>query len=249
MNKSRPALTYFVLFLLLFGCKNTSENFKLGDELVDVKSDIVINDTSTIRAFTIKSDSIVTSGVSAALVGQYFDGTLGNIGASSYFRLAVGSFSKISTDPLIVTACDSLCLILNYSKYSYGDTMQPYTLEIHRLSNHLDSIIGKNGYRYNNFNMKYDPDVLGQATFVPRPRFSGRISIPLSESVKNNLFDLITNKLLNISDATTKQSIFEQNFHGIALVPPTSLKSSSVIGYKADNTNMYLLFYLNTTPV
>jgi len=250
MNRFRPALIYFVLLLLLIGCKNSKDNFTVGGELVDINSNIVVSDTAKIHAYTIKSDSIVTSGVSNVLVGRYQDGNLGNITASSYFRLAVpGSLSKVIVNKVNAnenTVCDSVSLILTSSHYSYGDTTLPYSIEVHKLSESLDNNLIINGYRYNTSKVKYDAEALGRTTFVPRPGRSGRISISLSDSIKETLFNLITNQLVYISDATLEQETFLNKFQGIALVPPANGKSSCVLGFSANSSSLYLLFYTHT---
>jgi hypothetical protein len=237
------------LLLLLIGCKNDPNNFVVGGELVDVNSDVIISDTTKINAYTIKSDSIVTSGVSTVLVGRYQDGNFGNITASSYFRFAVPGLSKVNVNGIMNTVCDSVSLILKSSRFSYGDTTLPYSIEVHQLSDYLDNYSILNGYRYNTSVVHYKSGVLGRTTFVPRPGINPRTSISFSDSIKEYLFSLITKQLVFISDYAQQQTVFLQNFQGVALMPPANGKSSSVLGFSAASSSLYLLFYISTNGV
>ena len=247
MNKIWLALLCFVLPICIFNaCKKGPDNFPVGQELVNVNSDIVVNDTTTLHCYTVKSDSIITSGTGEALVGQYQDNlTLDNITATSYMQLGVpGNFT---IDPSAV--CDSAVLFLHSNTYNYGDTIPPFTLEVHKLNENIDNNLNINGFRYNTSKeVGYDAQILGQLTIFPRPGVTSKdIMITIDPTVKNSLFDIIKNQVAYQPDATTKLSKFLSYFKGIALV--SSKSNNAVLGFQASSTQLYLRFYLRANQV
>jgi protein involved in ribonucleotide reduction len=239
MNKIWLALLCFVLPICIFNaCKKGPDNFTVGQELVNVNSNIVVNDTTTLHCCTVKSDSIVTSNTGEALVGRYLDNiTLDTITATSYMQ--IGLPGSLSIDP--GTICDSVVMFLHSNKYSYGDTVAPFTLEVYQLNENIDNNLNTNGFRYNTSQeVKYDT-LIGQKTFFPKPGSSADITITMDPKSKNSLFNFIKNEVSVLPDATTKTAKFLSRFKGIALV--SSKSNHSVLGFQASETQLYLRFY------
>jgi hypothetical protein len=115
---------YFSILILLafFSCNKDNQTFDIGGKYVNVQTDLRFIDTLTVNNFTVKLDSLRTSGLDdgqgAVVAGNYHDPEIGDISSSSYFKLSLpGTRSVPST-----AVYDSLCLILVDNDYSIGDT-------------------------------------------------------------------------------------------------------------------------------
>ena len=100
------------------------------DQYVKSQTQFVLIDTMSIDLSTLIIDSIETSSTENMLVGRYSDPELGNVVSSSYFQIGVPASTALDENEIY----DSLTLVLNYGDLAYGDTLQPQTLKVYRLS-------------------------------------------------------------------------------------------------------------------
>ena len=237
MNRFWILLYFISIFYIISSCKKNDNNLTVGDNLVNVNSDIVINDTSTLKTYTVKSDSIITSGTAKLLVGKYQDGNFGSITATSYFQVGVSSALTLETNAVF----DSISLVLHYSNYYYGDTTRPYAIEAHQLMDKLDYNQNDNGYRYNTSKaIRSDPTPIGKTTFYPRPSSNTVIYVSLSKDMGKNLFDTIMERQTETDGYD--QTKFLNYFRGIALVPKAGA-ISSIIRFGATDSSLYMRLY------
>ncbi len=237
MNRFCILLSFISIFYIISSCKKNDHNLTIGEGLVNVNSNIVVNDTSTLKTYSVKTDSIVTSGTTKLLVGKYQDGNFGSITASSYFQ--VGFFSTLTLEDKAVY--DSISLVLHYSNYYYGDTTKPFTIEAHQLSEKLDNNLNENGYRYNTSKaIRSDPTPIGKTTFYPRPLSNKTIYMTLPSTLGKNLFDTIM--IRQTETDGYNQTKFLNYFKGIALTSEAGT-ISSIIRFKADTSLCMRLYY------
>ena len=112
----------------LVSCEDPNE---LGLGLVDDNIAGKYTDTLTVNVSTVYLDSLATSGTGNMLAGQYTDPHSGTVLANTFFQVGLGSATwTVAADATF----DSLTLLLPYSGYSYGDTTQAVTYNIHRLA-------------------------------------------------------------------------------------------------------------------
>ncbi len=80
-----------LILLAFFSCNQDNQTFDIGGKYVDVQTDLRYIDTLTVSSFTVKLDSLRTSGLDdgqgAVIVGKYHDPEIGDVSASSYFKL------------------------------------------------------------------------------------------------------------------------------------------------------------------
>jgi len=223
-----------IFTLVLYSC-NDVNSFTLGQDLVDAKTNVIITDSCTIKAYTIKSDSVVTSGSGTALVGKYTDNLMGNVAveASSYFNVAFPTL-PIDINPNDDYVFDSLTLCLHYSHYFYGDTTAPYTIEAHELTEKIESRVNTNGYLFNTSSVDYYPSKFGEKTVRPRPSFHDSIHMRLDD-VRG--IDMLT-KIMNREAQFDNAANFSDYFKGIVLKPGDFNKC--VLGFYAADTSMYM---------
>ncbi|MDP4208928.1 MAG: DUF4270 family protein [Bacteroidota bacterium] len=206
----------------------------IGKELVYSPSDVIVTDTFSISTYTVKVDSIQTSGYEKALVGNYTDGYFGNITAKSFFEIAPPA-------PLTIprySAFDSIVLISHFTNYWYGDSTKPFTMEVHELTQKLEDLKNTSGYICNTKEATYSSVILGQATISHTfPDFH----IRLSDSWGQRLFQLIDQ-----GDSIITNSVkFGNTYKGLALIPSVGT-NSSIIRFAAADTSCYVrLYYKN----
>jgi hypothetical protein len=199
----------FLLFLAFFSCNNDDMTFQIGSKYLDVKTNIRYVDSLTVLNYTVKMDSIRTSGMEepTILVGKHHDPDFGDITARSYFRVNPPSAVSLPNNAIF----DSLQLILLYSDYAIGDTNVTYTIHAHRLQKSLKP--RADGYFYNTSETDFYPEVLGTTSLIPWPNTNDTLWIRLDDELGNDLFDLLME-----DDQIIKESeLFHNYFKGFAL--------------------------------
>jgi hypothetical protein len=216
---------YFGILVLLafFSCNDQNSSFDIGGKYIDLRTTLRYIDTMTVNSFSVRLDSVHTSGLSAGsiMAGMYHDPKIGDIQSTSYFRMGLPG-SRIVFRGAVY---DSICLILVDNNYSIGDTMVPMTLQVHRLSQHTVLKTREDGYLYNTSSFAYDPELFGSATFIPRPNRNDTLSIKLDDSFGNELFNLLKtrdDKILNLDN-------FFTYFPGLALTFDET--DNAILGY------------------
>jgi len=248
MNKIKSLL--FVSLLVFFISCNSGvfEEHAIGDNLIDKDTEVLLIDTFKIESSTVKLDSIITSGVSNAIVGQYEDEFFGKVRSEFYgildynggFRLAVDNEQVI-----IPVEYDSLVFITYYDKHFYGDTLKEQSISLHKVTEELEFVDGANGlYGHNTFD--YDEAVLGELSFKPRPARikNGRaynLRIPMSDEFGEKLIAMAMEANDTLSDRTKWGRFFE----GLVLKPGND-DDATMLSFKTGDTLMKMrLYYSN----
>jgi hypothetical protein len=218
-------IKYFSILILLafLSCKQDNLSFDIGGKYIDVKTNLRYVDSLTVNSYTVKLDSLRTSGLAdgegAILAGRYHDPEIGDIQASSYFRVGLPGL----TIPFNAVY-DSLSLIMIDNNYSIGDTLKPLTLHVHRLSQTLKA--GDDGFLYNTSLFSYYPEPMGSVTYRPRPITNDTISIKLDNAFGKELFNLFLTK----DDRVLQTDNFLNYFKGMTLRFDPS--DEAIVGFK-----------------
>lgn len=232
---SRFLLVTLVIFAVFaVGCNNDDLIFEIGGKYVDENMQIIFTDSISVNTYTIKWDSIPTSGYRRFLVGKYPDDVFGNISSRSYTKVHLPEgTSSIPNDAVF----DSLQMILLYNGYSIGDTTKTFIIKVHRLEDKL--IPGESGDFFNTSSLDFDPVPYGQITFTPRPVGGDTVKIRLSDTFGSELFDAFKDE----SDIVAEQSSFENYLKGFVINYDDS--NESVIGFHAygDTIPLLRMFY------
>ncbi|MEL7586289.1 MAG: DUF4270 family protein [Prolixibacteraceae bacterium] len=229
---------YFLLFFtssLLFSCSSDVGNFRIGEDLVDAKSGIVITDSFTVKLSTILLDSIPTSNTEQILVGKYTSAVSGSLEMNSYFNFDMSETVSSLDDEEVF---DSLTIELNYSGYHLGDTTLMQELKLYRLTESLELIEddASQEYLFNNSSFPHEADPMGQLSFIPRP---GRDSIEfrLSDALGLELMELVR------TDAQAMESNEKFNDYLKGFVLKSAAESQSIIGFTGDTSGIKLNLY------
>jgi len=209
-----------VICFLLNSCKKVEVD--LGADFVDNSTtNLVLVDSSTVEISTVYVDSFVTSAAGSILVGSYKDPAFGTIASRSFIQLGMPAATSIPNGAVF----DSLEVILTLNKTFYGDTSTPFTIAVHRLTAPI-KLPGEQYSFYNTDKSDYDPSALGSTRVMIRPATTDTISIPLSGSLGQDLF----NKLFNSDPVLSSNDLFIDYFKGLAIVEGGG--NNLVMGFK-----------------
>lgn len=244
---------YFkVLFLLLAGAVSSCENPNdVGLELEDNTLQALYTDTVTVNVSTVLLDSIATSGSGIMLVGQFQDEYMGKTTASTSAQVTLGDSWTIQDDAVY----DSIKLVLPYSGYSYGDTTQWVTMEVHRLTESVDlqslppyvgteeplSYFYATSALYNTSQLQSEIQPLSLYAFQPRPSRTDSLMISLPDALGADWLNLKKANDDRLSVATN----FLDYFKGIKINSASSGGSGAIVGFNAGSA--FIRLYYNVT--
>lgn len=225
--------TVFVLgTMFLDSCTKTSE-FTIGENFVESQTRLQIVDTFKVDMSTILYDSLVTSSMKIAYVGQYEDNISGSIDCKSYFDLAYEAFPEIEDKSVF----DSAAVILQYTDNNFGDTTSVMSIGIHRLTEKIEPHLKT--YLFNTSTFSYEPQAIGTVSFIPEPHSSTDTAVMIHvDALGEELFNLIRDK----DEKVSSEEWFTDYLKGFVLTSATS-NNKALIGFKATTDNLFLRIY------
>jgi len=227
--KTILASALFIVFAL-GGCEAPKE-IGLPPEVI---AEVLFTDTLTVRTSTVLLDSVRTSNAQQLLAGAYRDPIFGKVSAQPFFEIGSLLNLNLSSDGTTNTntyVYDSLTLDVQYT-YWYGDTLKPFELNIHRLS---DTLITNKTY-YNNSTISYDKTPIASVKFMPTPFSKNTFKFKLPNSLGKQIFDLSGKP-----EASTTAK-FVQAIKGFTMVPAAN--NDMVLGF-SPTSGMILNLYIH----
>lgn len=221
----------FFLAVLFFMSSCEKQDINFGSGFIDnTITNLVLVDTVTVDVATVYVDSFITSNTHAILAGKYIDEKFGTIASQSFVQLGI---------PVVTTydipngsLFDSLEIILKLNKNFYGDTLAPYNITIHQLTQQIAYSSRQFGF-YNINSWPYQNTILGSKQLVISPNTSDTLAIKLSASLGQDLFDKLQNKAVEVQ--TVDQ--FVNYFKGLAIAGGSN--NNCILGFK-DSLTMRL---------
>ncbi|KOP38602.1 DUF4270 domain-containing protein [Flavobacterium sp. WLB] len=232
-------LLMLVFAFTIFSCGTDTDagNFVVGSDYLAINNKVVMIDTLTVEMSTINFDSLITSGQSRILIGNYDDPILGKVKSNSYFQLSASSYTlnnSGSDTETVNFVFDSISMILKYDNYYYGDTTQVQKFDIHRLTQKVKPNKDDDSF-YNNSTLSYSDESLGTVSYKPRPIEKDSINIKMSKDFGEALFQKIKKREITGLDNLTEY------LKGLVLVPSGS-NSSSVIGFHTATSKVRMYY-------
>ncbi|SHF82281.1 DUF4270 family protein [Flavobacterium defluvii] len=237
-------LLFFAFTLFSCGTDTDAGEFVVGSDYLSLNNKVVMVDTVTVEMSTINFDSLVTSGQSRILIGNYDDPVFGKVKSNGYFQLSGSSYAlnnSGSDTEAVNFVFDSISMILKYDNYYYGDTTQVQKFDIHRLTQKVKPNTDDDSF-YNNSTLTYSDESLGTISYKPRPIEKDSINIRMNDAFGDALFQKIKKREITGLDE------FKEYLKGLVLVPSTT-SSSSVIGFSSSKSKVRLYYskYQNDT--
>ena len=225
--------------MLIFSCQ-TKTNIGYGilpeDDIINAE----ITDTVTLNVYTLSMDTIVTSGVSGLLLGEYIDPVFGYSKASFVCQYGLAEYPVFSQESDHIADSAVLTLILDTVNLNYyGDIQAAHTIQIYRLTNNLDS----DTIYYGN----HDPsefmtgDLIGETTITVNPD-SAKIKIPLDQSLAVAFLDAE-------NDVYTSSENFINFFKGVYIKSECENDDGAILKFKVNSESVLsIYFHESTTP-
>jgi Domain of unknown function (DUF4270) len=256
--KMAAFLTLCGLGLLFFSCEDPS--VLSGDKsFIRSKLQTVFIDTFSVKLSTTLIDSIPTSNNNLLLVGNYQDSFLGKVSASTYFQVGATpltqGFQRLPIESN--SKYDSIGLILHYTRYSYGDTTQSITFNVHELTKQLTfrplpqfpvenpSIYNLANAIYNTSTSDFEPIPLTTKITVPRP-YQDSLYIPLPLAFGKVWFDSAKADVIKerATSIFTNSSRFIDYFKGLHINSKNS--GASIVGFSFAKSKIRLYYSRST---
>jgi hypothetical protein len=231
MNWPAKTASFLVIaFAILLAACEAPKEIGLPPEVI---AEVQFTDTVTVRTSTVLLDSVRTSNTQQLLVGNYRDPIFGQVSAQPFFEM--GRILNLNSDGSTNTyVFDSLHLDVAYS-YLYGDTLKPFEVKLHRLSDSLRT--GKT--YYNNSSIPYDAAALASVKFNPTPSTNNTFKLKLPNTLGQQLLDLSGK-----TEGSTALK-FAQQLRGFTLVPSAS--NGMVMGFSPATSGISLNLYYHIT--
>ncbi|MEJ5053276.1 DUF4270 family protein [Sphingobacterium sp. MYb382] len=201
-------------------------------------------DSFTVNTSTVQLDNLPSAGTGSIIVGRAEVPNIGTLSSTSYFPIGFTSFENNIPQTAVF---DSLSLVLRTqrAKYYYGDTTSTQKINVHRLTQTLENqdllsgiqnknipiyITGPNIFTKQKFDYAASP--IGSVTFAPRVRALDSLNIRLSNSIGQEIFDMIRANDIKVASNDN----FQEYFKGLAIVPDagntTTLAFNDTIQFK-----------------
>ncbi len=227
MKIKQRILILIAFFIILAACAENDEYFSLGSDFLESNTNIIMIDTFQVDLSTFIIDSLPTSAVDTLLLGYYKDDVFGQIYCNSYFEFGLPEAININDDDNY----DSVTLSMEYSSYSFGDTLLPIQFSVHLLSEEIE--LRETNYLYNTSEFAFHEDPLATYSLIPHPSNSeSNVQFRLDDVFGEELFELLKND----DDLINSESAFIQHFKGIAIVSDTTTSNAIVSFVSSDAT-------------
>jgi len=214
----------FVLLLLFLGGCTEPDNIGMDIQPEGDLVNVLYTDTTTVKAYTVAEDSVITDEILYNLLGNYNDPVFGKVSASFYTQIRL-SANNIDFGPNPV--CDSIILTLAYKGF-YGDTLTPLTIQVYEL---LESIYLDSSYNSKSSVPHSGVNLAQNISYYPRIKDSVTINgIKMAPHLRVKLNNSFGNYLINASNNLQNNVSFTQFFKGL-YVTTTPVNNGGVICY------------------
>ena len=221
----------FLSFAALVSCDNDTTTYTVGEDFLDIDTNVIVTDTISIVTSTIQLDSVSTTNSTRLLIGKLKDQDFGNLESQTFFNLLTSNYD-IDNDATF----DSIGVILYYDTYYYGDTTKIQTFKVHEIIENFDSNNDDDDNFYNTSTLEYSNTVLGELSFTPYPNKKDSIYIPINQDFGIDLFDKLQSNTINDADD------LYQDFRGLTIASDEN--SDAVLGFSKTSTVLRMYYTL-----
>jgi hypothetical protein len=230
--RSLFSMRHFLFFVAVSLCSCGVDSSEIGTDFFNEGAlDISYIDSSSVKLYTVRFDSLITSDAQRILVGSHNDERLGRLTASAYFQPGLQSAVDLDEDNV---SFDYAAITLKYDTYSYYDTASSITLTAYRVTEEIE--LEEDGYLYNTSEFSFSEEPLGSVTFSPRPHRKDSVEIILDEDFALDLYQ----KALEGDDDLATNAEFIEYLKGIAIIPDSS-GSTAIVGFAMPEIRLYYI--------
>ncbi len=226
-------LFYIILIgisMLIFSCQRSTDigyTILPEGDLLNVN----ITDTLTVEVHTLKTDSVVTSGVSQLLLGEYTDPIFGYSKASFVMQFSLAQFTNFKDTDIV----DSVILTLPYNPEDnnvYGNASKEQTIEVYQINTDLDNSIN---YYGNQNPADYMGKLVGSMSYSPFPE-----DTLLNIKLYNSLGDTLIH-------ADESNYISDQSFHnffkGLYIKAESANDDGAIVKFNISDASLLSVYF------
>ena len=257
LNIRKDLLIILISLFILQACKKEGE-IGLEQQIDEEGLYGTLVDTSTIRTFSVKDDTIISSRYIRNQLGEFKDPLFGTTKASIAFQ-AVLSQNNVDFGSNLVL--DSVVLVLGYigdkTQRFYGDTTSKFDINVYQ----LDEDIKEDSNYYSNRVFKIKPTSIGTAVYQPNPLDSlliqnirdgrpdtvAKVPPQLRIKLSNSFGQDILSKSGGLE--LSESSVFLNTYKGFYVTATRTSGDGGVMSFDLTNTNRsyIVLHYKNST--
>ena len=212
-------ITFIVcLISLLTGCKKEFDN--IGLNLRDDYLSTADCDTTSIVAYSVLADSVITSNLINGLAGEIKDPVFGYLKTGIYAKYLLSEVSvNFGKSPVF----DSLVLTIQYAGY-YGDTSSNIRLQVYEMEellNNNETYYSSQRKRCGSMNLLYNPTF----TFHPKPNTiisHAADSIKYPAHLRVRLSDELGQRFMTNQGALKSNEALHEIFKGLYITATTT---------------------------
>jgi Domain of unknown function (DUF4270) len=219
--------------IMLIGCIKAPVEFIDNSPANDPNISFI--DNYAVDIATYKTDSFLTSGFRTFTVGRHTDADFGITTAGSYITVALPNSNPIKGKTVLP---DSLVLIIKPNGSYYGDTLAPFTLKVHQLTEEIENEDASDIRFYNPRTFAYQPVPVAQRSVTVRPQRGTEIGIRLPDRMAQELLTKFKNDDTDIQTETG----FINYFKGLFLTTDT-LQSKALYYFSTGATAGIIRLY------
>lgn len=257
LNIRKDLLIFLISLFILQACKKEGD-IGLEQQIDEEGLSGALIDTSTIRTFSVKDDSLISSRYVRNQLGEFQDPLFGNTKASIAFQAVLSQNNvNFGTNPVL----DSIVLVMGYivdntARY-YGDTNSVMEINVQQ----LDEDITEDSVYYSNRVFRTKSEIIGTVNYRPNPKDSITVQnirdgrpdtvAKLPPHLRIRLKDSFGQELLSKSGSIdlSENTVFLNTYKGFNITAKRLSGEGGIMSFDLTNSNRsyIVLYYKNST--
>jgi len=230
----------FILLISYLGCQQDPGSLGIIDDLLNA----TYTDTITLVAYSVKEDTLNTRNLQSNFLGFIRDPVFGITSTGIFAQfIPTGNSVNFGANPQL----DSIVLTFRYSGNFYGDTLNPFSIQIFRLTEDISSsqVYYQNRiFAHASQNLTYDYDY----RLAPKPKSKVKLDSLIEAHVRIRLNDELGTLLLRNTSQMISNETFKSFFKGLYICAKPLANNGSLVSFDLTSALSGIqLYYKNDT--
>ena len=251
----KALLLSLAILLGVVGCQKDPNSIGLNLKDRDDLLNAILTDTVSINAYSVFEDTLNTRNLLSNFLGFIRDPVFGTTSTGIYAQLVPeGNSVNFGNSPTL----DSVVLTLRYAGGYYGDTLNPFSVQVYRLTENIsssDKYFQNTVLAHSSENLTYEYDF----HLYPKPKSKVRLDTIVEAHARIRLSDELGSLLLRSASQMSSNESFKNFLKGLyicakPLANDGSLVNFNLVGalsgirlyYKNNNTASQFQFYIKS---
>jgi len=237
-----------ILFIsILFSFQSCNkEPDSIGTNLRNDLINAVFTDTITLTAHSILEDTLNTTNLNSNFLGYLVDEVFGTTTAGIYTQFIPNATSYSLGDS---PTCDSIVLTLKYTGSFYGDTLNPFKIEVYRLTEDISSekiYYQNNSFEYNPKNLTIPEEFI----LYPKPNTKIKVDSLVEAHLRIKLSDDLGEEFIKkLNNNSISHDKFKEFFKGLYICPVPIANEGSLVSFSLTSIVTGIQLYYKNNDV